>query len=138
MQGVPIEILSQRLAHRTSRTVRIGVERYRRNEQALVLALMEMVVNGVSTRKVGRITEDLRRKAAVACLRHAQCQRTNARVERSFTVAVAVARPVLATLVPIGAEMLRELHLEHLVEDLGDQVAQALGPLQEAWHEALG
>lgn len=34
-------------------------ERYQRNERALVLALMEMVVNGVSTRKVKRITERL-------------------------------------------------------------------------------
>ena len=34
-------------------------ERYRRNEQALVLALMEMVINGVSTRKVSHITEEL-------------------------------------------------------------------------------
>ena len=33
--------------------------RYQRSEQALVLALMEMVVNGVSTRKVARITEEL-------------------------------------------------------------------------------
>lgn len=33
--------------------------RYQRNEQALVLALMEMVVNGVSTRKVTQITEEL-------------------------------------------------------------------------------
>jgi putative transposase len=33
--------------------------RYQRNEQALVLALMEMVVNGVSTRKVAQITEEL-------------------------------------------------------------------------------
>ncbi len=33
--------------------------RYQRSEQALVLALMEMVVNGVSTRKVRRITEEL-------------------------------------------------------------------------------
>ncbi len=33
--------------------------RYQRNEQALVLAMMEMVVNGVSTRKVKRITEEL-------------------------------------------------------------------------------
>ncbi|GIM45528.1 hypothetical protein DNHGIG_10770 [Collibacillus ludicampi] len=32
--------------------------RYQRSEQALVLALMEMVVNGVSTRKVNQITED--------------------------------------------------------------------------------
>jgi transposase-like protein len=34
-------------------------ERYQRNERALVVALMEMVVNGVSTRKVKRITERL-------------------------------------------------------------------------------
>lgn len=33
--------------------------RYQRSEQALILALMEMVVNGVSTRKVARITEEL-------------------------------------------------------------------------------
>ena len=34
-------------------------ERYQRSEKALVLALMEMVVNGVSSRKVKRITEEL-------------------------------------------------------------------------------
>ena len=33
--------------------------RYQRSEQALVLALMEMVINGVSTRKVSNITEEL-------------------------------------------------------------------------------
>jgi len=33
--------------------------RYQRSEQALILTLMEMVVNGVSTRKVARITEQL-------------------------------------------------------------------------------
>lgn len=33
--------------------------RYQRSEQALVLTLMEMVVNGVSTRKVAQITEEL-------------------------------------------------------------------------------
>jgi transposase-like protein len=34
-------------------------ERYRRSEQAFVLGLMEMVVNGVSTRNVTHITEAL-------------------------------------------------------------------------------
>jgi len=34
-------------------------QRYQRSEQAFVLALMEMVVNGVSTRKVTQITEEL-------------------------------------------------------------------------------
>ena len=33
--------------------------RYQRSEQALVLSLIEMVVNGVSTRKVAKITEEL-------------------------------------------------------------------------------
>jgi len=33
--------------------------RYQRSEQALLLALMEMVLNGVSTRKVATITEEL-------------------------------------------------------------------------------
>jgi len=33
--------------------------RYQRSEQALLLALMEMVVNGVSTRKVQQVTEEL-------------------------------------------------------------------------------
>jgi len=33
--------------------------RYQRSEQAFILALMEMVVNGVSTRKVAEITEEL-------------------------------------------------------------------------------
>ena len=34
-------------------------ERYQRSEQALVLSLMEMVINGVSTRKVKKVTEEL-------------------------------------------------------------------------------
>ena len=33
--------------------------RYQRSEKALLLALMEMVVNGVSTRKASQITEEL-------------------------------------------------------------------------------
>jgi len=34
-------------------------QRYQRSEQALLLALMEMVVNGVSTRKIEEITYEL-------------------------------------------------------------------------------
>ncbi|MDT9724828.1 IS256 family transposase [Xylanibacillus composti] len=33
--------------------------RYQRSEQALILAMMEMVINGVSTRKVSQVTEEL-------------------------------------------------------------------------------
>ena len=34
-------------------------DRYQRNEKALVLALMEMTIKGVSTRKVAAVTEEL-------------------------------------------------------------------------------
>jgi transposase-like protein len=34
-------------------------QRYQRSEQALVLAMIEMVINGVSTRKIENITEEL-------------------------------------------------------------------------------
>ena len=37
----------------------MGSKRYQRSEQAFVLALMEMVVQGVSLRKVSAITEEL-------------------------------------------------------------------------------
>ena len=34
-------------------------ERYQRGEQALLISLMEMVINGVSTRKVKNVVEKL-------------------------------------------------------------------------------
>jgi transposase-like protein len=34
-------------------------ERYQRSEQALMLSMMEMVINGVSTRKIEKVTEEL-------------------------------------------------------------------------------
>ena len=48
--------------------------RYQRSEQALVLALMEMVINGVSTRKVSQITEELCGRVA---LQHCPILRVN-------------------------------------------------------------
>ena len=49
--------------------------RYQRREQALVLALMEMVVNGVSTRKISAITEELCGTAFSKSTVSALCQR---------------------------------------------------------------
>lgn len=48
--------------------------RYQRSEQALVLALLEMVVNGVSTRKVTRIVEELCGESVSKSLVSALCQ----------------------------------------------------------------
>jgi len=55
--------------------------RYQRSEQALVLALMEMVVQGVSTRKVTRITEQLCGTSFSKSTVSALCADLDARVE---------------------------------------------------------
>ncbi len=58
-------------------------QRYQRSEQALVLALMEMVVNGVSTRKVSKITEELCRTSFSKSTVSRLCAALDARV-RAF------------------------------------------------------
>ena len=45
--------------HRNGNFSTTMFERYQRSEQALVLAMIEMVINGVSTRKIENITEEL-------------------------------------------------------------------------------
>ncbi|AER66452.1 transposase mutator type [Thermovirga lienii DSM 17291] len=42
-------------------------ERYQRSEQALLLAMVEMVVNGVSTRKVRAVVDELWVKSYILC-----------------------------------------------------------------------
>jgi transposase-like protein len=82
LQAAPYERTDQRQGYRTGYkprrlTTRVGrlvlrvpqvragvfstelFARYQRSEQALILTLMELVVNGVSTCKVARITEEL-------------------------------------------------------------------------------
>jgi transposase-like protein len=49
--------------------------RYQRREQALLLALMEMVINGVSTRKIAAITEELCGETLSKSTVSALCQR---------------------------------------------------------------
>jgi transposase-like protein len=55
--------------------------RYQRSEQALVIALMEMVINGVSTRKVAQITEELCGTACSKSTVSALCKRLDPIVE---------------------------------------------------------
>ncbi len=60
----PLKTRVGRLKLRVPRARGVGFEtemfeRMQRSEQALVLALMEMVVNGVSTRKVTRVVEEM-------------------------------------------------------------------------------
>lgn len=55
--------------------------RYQRSEQALVLAIMEAVINGVSTRKMTRITEELCGTSFSKSTVSALCQRLDPLVE---------------------------------------------------------
>jgi putative transposase len=56
-------------------------ERYQRSEQALVLAMMEMVIQGVSTRKVSAITEELCGKSFSKSTVSALCEALDPAVE---------------------------------------------------------
>lgn len=56
-------------------------EQYQRSEQALVIAMMEMVVSGVSTRKVGIITEELCGKKFSKSTVSALCERLDPAVK---------------------------------------------------------
>ena len=56
-------------------------EQYQRSEQALVLAMMEMVINGVSTRKVENITEELCGKKFSKSTVSALCERLDPMVK---------------------------------------------------------
>jgi len=59
-------------------------KRYQRNEQALVLAMMEMYVQGISTRKVSAITEELCGTSFSKSLVSSLCANLDARV-KAFT-----------------------------------------------------
>lgn len=56
-------------------------DRYQRSEKALVLAMMEMVINGVSTRKVKRITDELCGQEFSKSTVSRLCERLDERVE---------------------------------------------------------
>lgn|SRR5690554_85727 len=98
LQAAPYERTEKRTAYRNgsydrSLTTRVGTlklhiprhrngdfstelfQRYQRSEQALILAMMEMVVNGVSTRKVETITEELCGKKFSKSTISALCER---------------------------------------------------------------
>ncbi|HBH13304.1 MAG TPA: IS256 family transposase [Clostridiales bacterium] len=52
-------IILRRPRHRNGKFSTDMYERYQRSEQALMLSMIEMVINGVSTRKIEKVTEEL-------------------------------------------------------------------------------
>src|SRR5690554_437067 len=104
LQAAPYERTEKRTAYRNgsydrSLTTRVGTlrlhiprhrngdfstelfQRYQRSEQALILAMMEMVVNGVSTRKVETITEELCGKKFSKSTISALCEKLDPLIE---------------------------------------------------------
>jgi transposase-like protein len=107
-------------------------ERYQCTEQALVLTLMEMVVNGVSTRKVLRITEELCGKDFSKSTVSALCQQLDPLVQ-AWTE-----RRLEAHLFPF---VLADALVIHVREDGQVRTVSALiatGINQEGYREILG
>ena len=115
--------------------------RYQRSEQALVLALMEMVVQGVSTRKVAAITEELCgtrfSKSTVSTLSAGLDARVHAWRERKLSepilillidalmIRVRKAEGVVPVAALIATGITREGHREILGLTLGDSENEA-------------
>lgn len=106
-------------------------ERYQRSEQALVLAMMEMVVNGVSTRKVENITEELCGKKFSKSTVSALCEKLDPVVKAFQTRPLENHYPFLV----VDALYLK-VRVEHRVQSRGLLVA--IGVNEEGNREIIG
>ena len=106
-------------------------ERYQRSEQALVLAMMEMVVNGVSTRKVENITEELCGKKFSKSTVSALCEKLDPVVKSFQTRPLENHYPFLV----VDALYLK-VRVEHRVQSRGLLVA--IGVNEEGHREIIG
>ena len=68
--------------HRNGTFSTVLFERYQRSEQALLLAMMQMVIDGVSTRKIENITEELCGKSFSKSMVSDLCKRLDPVVEK--------------------------------------------------------
>ena len=68
--------------HRNGTFSTVMFERYQRSEQALLLAMMQMVIDGVSTRKIENITEELCGKSFSKSMVSDLCKKLDPVVEK--------------------------------------------------------
>jgi putative transposase len=106
-------------------------ERYQRSEQALLIAMMQMVVNGVSTRKVENITEELCGKKFSKSTVSALCKKLDPIVEAFRTRPIKVHYPFL--MVDALYIKVRE---DHRVKSKGLLIA--VGVNEEGYREIIG
>ena len=105
--------------------------RYQRSEQALVLALMEMVVQGVSTRKVTEITETLCGTAFSKSTVSALCASLDPRVRAFNERALTAEYP----LIMVDAIVLTARDVDRV---LPKAALMASGIRADGWREVLG
>jgi putative transposase len=106
-------------------------ERYQRSEQALLLAMMEMVVNGVSTRKVENITEELCGKKFSKSTVSALCKKLDPIVHAFRTRPLKSHYPFL-----IVDALYIKVREDHRVQSRGLLIA--IGVNEEGYREIIG
>src|SRR5690606_16998669 len=105
--------------------------RYQRSEQALLLAMMEMVVNGVSTRKVENITEELCGKKFSKSTVSALCKKLDPIVHAFRTRPLKSHYPFL-----IVDALYIKVREDHRVQSRGLLIA--IGVNEEGYREIIG
>lgn len=106
--------------------------RYQRSEKALVLALMEMVVQGVSTRRVKKITERLCGRAFSKSTVSRLCEQLDARVEAWAE------RPLGGTTYPFLMVDAMHVKVRRQGAVRSTTVMLAIGVNEEGYREILG
>jgi putative transposase len=105
--------------------------RYQRSEQALILAMMEMVINGVSTRKVEAITQELCGKSFSKSTVSALCKQLDPMVHAFRTRPLESHYPFL-----IVDALYLKVREDHRVESRGLLIA--VGVNEEGYREIIG
>jgi putative transposase len=105
--------------------------RYQRSEQALILAMMEMVINGVSTRKVEAITQELCGKSFSKSTVSALCKQLDPMVHAFRTRPLESRYPFL-----IVDALYLKVREDHRVQSRGLLIA--VGVNEEGYREIIG
>lgn len=106
-------------------------ERYQRSEQALLLSMMEMVVNGVSTRKVEKITKELCGKKFSKSTVSALCKKLDPIVHAFRTRPLKTHYPFL-----IVDALYLKVRTDHRVQSRGLLIA--VGVNENGYREIIG
>src|SRR5690554_1346351 len=106
-------------------------DRYQRSEQALLLSMMEMVVNGVSTRKVEKITKELCGKNFSKSTVSALCKKLDPIVHAFRTRPLKTHYPFL-----IVDALYLKVRTDHRVQSRGLLIA--VGVNEEGYREIIG